>query len=344
MQTNKLIYLPYVLKRTDYKKLQTYINYVSESKGQRKSKVVRDMLRSFFKHDTMFLDYFYLGFYDKSDEEIATYASTWYMYNFQRQMNDPAYVPYFQDKAKFYQKFKTFVKHSHFLPEGKTADDLKVWLAIQNPSYIMAKNNKGQVGSGIEKFKVGHDGQNWTVDGKELDVFLAYAKTKHLNLIETFIQQHEFLQNISPSALNTIRVITNLDKRGMVHIEGAILRMSAGKPIDNYDAGGVSAAIDSKTGVITGAVHYKDPRETFYGDVHPISGAQVTGLQIPQWEEILILVKEAALLVPQVRTVGWDVVLTAQGPSMLEGNHNWDKTHWQKSYGEGKKKLLEVYI
>lgn len=343
MQPKKLIYLPYVLKRTDYKKLKSYVDYVSEIKGITKAKVLAGMLRCFFKFDTAFLDYFYLGFYEKTDTEIATYASTWYMYNFQRRMNDPTYVSFFQDKAKFYQKFAKFIRHDHFLPQGKNSEELKIWLDEHKPEYLMAKDSQGQVGRGIEKLNVGREGEAWIIDGKDLNTFLAYAKSKNLDLIETFIRQHQFLQRIAPSALSTIRVMTILDKEGKVNIEGAILRMSTGRAIDNYDAGGVSAAIDVQSGMITGAVHYKDPRKTESSGIHPISGAQVTGLVLPQWRGILDMLHEAALIVPQIRTVGWDVVLTDEGPALLEGNHNWDKTLWQKPYGEGMKEVLEAY-
>ena len=344
MSYSKLIYLPYILKRTDYKKLREYIAFISLKKRISKQLVVKDMLRCFFKYDTSFLDYFYLGFYERRDSEISTYASTWYMYNFQRRMNDPARVPYFQDKAKFYQKFAAYVRHSHFLPQGKIGGDLIAWLNTYKPEKIMAKNSQGQVGSGIEKFSVAHQDGRWKVGNRDVDKFLAYAKANHLNLIETFIQQHDFLQHIAPSALSTIRIITIIDKSGSVDIIGSILRMSAGKDVDNYDAGGVSAAIDTNTGIITGKVHFKDPKNNEVSDLHPLSGNQVTGLAIPYWNEIINMVKSAALVVPQIKTVGWDVVLTNQGPSLLEGNHNWDKTHWQKSYGGGKKAVLDAYL
>ena len=340
----KLLYFSYLIKVTDFKKLNEFINFVSKKKQQSKTKTVQNMLRDFWKYNTAFSDYFFFEFYDKTDDEKKTYTSTWYMYKFQRRMNDPAYVPYFQDKVKFYQKFKNYVNHSHFLPEGKMSEDLKVWLTVHNPSFLIAKNSQGQVGSGIEKFKVDQTGETWIIGGKDLNDFLAYAKTKQLNLIETFIQQHDFLQHIAPSALSTIRVITILDQEGKVNIEGAILRMSAGKAVDNYDAGGVSAAIDVHSGKIIGPVQYKDPRKTGASDRHPISGAQVTEFVMPEWDAILKLVNKAALVIPQVRTVGWDVVLTIDGPSLLEGNHNWDKTHWQKSYGKGMKEVLEPYL
>ena len=57
------------------------------------------------------------------------------------------------------------------------------------------------------------------------------------------------------------------------------------------------------------------------------------------------MVKSAAMVVPSVRTVGWDVVVMDDGPALLEGNDNWDKTHWECCEKKGmKEKILELYI
>ena len=45
------------------------------------------------------------------------------------------------------------------------------------------------------------------------------------------------------------------------------------------------------------------------------------GFKIPQWEACVELVKEAALVVPEVRYIAWDVCITENyGPLLIEGN------------------------
>ena len=46
----------------------------------------------------------------------------------------------------------------------------------------------------------------------------------------------------------------------------------------------------------------------------------ILGFQVPCWEEIKALVKEAALVTPQLRYMVWDVALTPDGPVIIEGN------------------------
>ena len=53
---------------------------------------------------------------------------------------------------------------------------------------------------------------------------------------------------------------------------------------------------------------------------HPISQTTIKGFQIPCWKEAREMVIEAAKLSPHVRYVGWDVAITVDGPTLVEGN------------------------
>jgi hypothetical protein len=60
-------------------------------------------------------------------------------------------------------------------------------------------------------------------------------------------------------------------------------------------------------------------------------------------EEIVEMVHEAALLHPQNRSIGWDIVVTEKGPGFIEGNHDWCKLLWQLPEKKGMKSILESY-
>jgi hypothetical protein len=66
----------------------------------------------------------------------------------------------------------------------------------------------------------------------------------------------------------------------------------------------------------------------------------IIGFQIPFWPETLKLAKDAARLHPQNRSIGWDIVVTPDGPGLIEGNHDWCKLVWQMPVKQGLKHLL----
>ena len=56
------------------------------------------------------------------------------------------------------------------------------------------------------------------------------------------------------------------------------------------------------------------------------------------------MVKKAALEHPQNRSIGWDIVITENGPGFIEGNHDWCKLLWQLPAEQGLKSLLAPYL
>ncbi len=147
---------------------------------------------------------------------------------------------------------------------------------------------------------------------------------------------------MSPAAVNTIRIFTQLDDQGNVDILGCRLRISINSPVDNMAAGNIAAPIDERTGCLSGPGVYSDitkEEEQF----HPVTNVKITGFQIPFWEETLNMVKEAAVLHPQNGSIGWDVVVTEKGPGLIEGNHDWCKLLWQLPVKRGLKVMLKYY-
>lgn len=121
---------------------------------------------------------------------------------------------------------------------------------------------------------------------------------------------------LHPYAVNTCRVITLL-KDGIVHVIAAYLRIGNGNIVDNFNSGGMVVPINKETG----RIEYPalDKAGNLY-EAHPLTGVPIKGFVIPLWDQVLTLVKEAGLIVPQVGLVGWDVCVTKDGPILIEGN------------------------
>lgn len=167
-------------------------------------------------------------------------------------------------------------------------------------------------------------------------------KTKGFDLIEKFVTQHDKLMKLSPSALNTIRIVTQLHK-GEAEVVAARLRVSVDSNIDNLSVGNFAAPINVDNGIVSGPGVYGDiTKEDVFR--HPITDVAIEGFEIPYWNECIQLVKESALSVPGNKSIGWDVALTNDGPILIEGNHDWGRVLWQIPVKKGLKEDILKYL
>lgn len=126
------------------------------------------------------------------------------------------------------------------------------------------------------------------------------------------------------TSVNTIRVYTIIDYKGDAHIVQAILRAGVGNSvIDNYCAGGCIYPIDIENGKIdnTGWSHDADYKGI---EIHPGTDIKMIGFQIPYWNEVKQYALSLAKHLPEVRCIGWDIVV-ADNPfhvDLIEGNHD----------------------
>src|SRR5699024_5271603 len=136
------------------------------------------------------------------------------------------------------------------------------------------------------------------------------------------------------------RIITQIRKDGIYEILGCRMRISGNSPVYNMGGGNLVAPVDQKTGKINGKAVYADITKPPV-EKHPVTAVPIVGFQVPFWNEILDMVKEASLKHPQNRSIGWDVVVTPNGPEFIEGNHDWCKLVWQLPVHKGLKHKLD---
>lgn len=143
-------------------------------------------------------------------------------------------------------------------------------------------------------------------------------------LLEEKLEQHPFFAEINPFTPNTVRIVTFADCSGEVHLDLAAVRFGRrGSNADNWAQGGISVAVDLETGRLgKGSTKPKSGGDWF--DRHPDTEVAFVGRTVPMWQEVLELCRHAARMSPHVRSIGWDVLVTAAGPKMIEGNPDWD--------------------
>ncbi len=330
----RIIYLAYYFKKLDRNIFHKMFNYVVEKHNVSKTKLWYDILLSSLKYNISLQEYFLFHFYKISNKEKETFAGTGYMYEYQLLMNPISSRKILEDKLIFLKEYAPFIHHNYLSIDDVKENGEILNKILQNKSdKIVFKNSKGQCGIGIEVRN--------TNDFK-MDTVLFRLKETGNDFVEDFVQQHDSLNKLSPSGLNTVRIITQLNKDDKVEILGARLRITINSSIDNLAAGNIAAPINEETGIVNGVGVYSDITKVDE-EIHPVTVVRIEGFQIPFWKESLQMVKDAAILHPQNRSIGWDVAITNNGPELIEGNHDWCKLLWQLPVKKGLKPILEKY-
>ena len=328
----RTMYLGHYLRRMDWALLRRFMRRIRDEHGISAARQIGAFLGDSLRFNISPLEWYQFGFFSLSPEEKATWAGTGTMYEFQLEANPPANRKVLADKRRFHEAYKRFFKHDVWPREALEQDAALVERVLASHEKLVFKDATGNCGASVR-----------IVPTAELDAahLLAWMNNHGFDMVESFAVQHPELQALSPSAVNTVRIFTLIDHNSDYRLLGCRLRISVDSHIDNLAAGNLAAPIDEQTGVVTGPGIYSDftrPAEP----VHPVTGTPIEGFQVPFWPETLELVREASLLHPGNRSVGWDIVITPQGPGLIEGNHDWCKLVWQLPVGRGLKPMLEI--
>jgi hypothetical protein len=180
-------------------------------------------------------------------------------------------------------------------------------------------------GGGEGVFFVLRQGRDWLVNGRSATAAELHALLGGLDryIATAFVDQAEYARRIYPRTTNTLRVLTLIDDDGpfvakVVHRFGT----SRSYPIDNFHQGrgGICADVNVPAATLGKAVSLGARHERIWHDVHPESGSRIEGVPIPGLSRALEGVLEAANCFPEATCVGWDLVITDAGYSLLEAN------------------------
>ena len=331
----RLLYLGYYLKRMDWKKFKLFLNYASKLAKRSKISLVFDAISCVFKYNISLLEYFQFRFFELNDEHRKTWAGTGYMYEYQLKMNPKNSRDILDDKTKFYRSYKDYFVHNVAdITDLKAKPELVDKLLNTPTSKLVFKVADGNCGIDVQ-----------IEDATKFDAksIITFMENNQYDLVEEFIQQHTILNMLSPSAVNTVRIFTQLDDNDEVILLGCRQRISINSSVDNMAAGNMAATIDEMTGIISGTGVYSDITKS-EESIHPITGVKIVGLQIPFWDETVAMVKKAAKEHTENRSIGWDIVITEKGPGFIEGNHDWCKLLWQLPAKQGLKSKLDPFL
>lgn len=292
----------------DVKNMRAVAAAVAKESRKPRPLIVLDMIWCSIVYQAGYLDYQEFEFWSLSARERRTWITSGNANSIVVKYNQREYREWFWDKPRFNERFREYLGREWLDVRESTDAELADFLD-RNP-LIMAKRVDGMSGAGIEK----HSSASIT----DVPAFRAQLIANTQYLVETFLTQHPVMASLSPTSVNSLRMITFFDGTD-VHVMEAVLRMGNGADVDNYGRGGMYTVIDEKTGI----AHYgafDKYANTF--DVHPISGTSIVGFQVPLYEQVLATLDAVSRIVPQIPYVGWDVAIGEHGPVIIEGNYN----------------------
>lgn len=298
--------LKYVLKRIfglNYKSFFETINKVSKKTKRLKIVVFFDIIYCAFKYQAGYMDYALFEMYTMNKKERRTIVTRGINNSFIKFFNDPKFNEYFRNKIKFNQTFNEYLNRDWL--ELKDYDSFLKF--INNKKEFIAKPIDGTCGKGIEKIKI---------NDYEPKKLYDYLKSNNIGLLEEVIKQNKIMNEMHPNSINTLRVIT-IAYQDKVSILTVFFRIGNGKVVDNFNSGGMVVPVNRKTGIIEYPA--LDKSGNLY-EKHPLTNTSIIGFKIPEFEEACKLAMSAALRIPEIRMIGWDIAISETGPVFVEGN------------------------
>ncbi|HDZ03949.1 hypothetical protein LCGC14_0132130 [marine sediment metagenome] len=134
------------------------------------------------------------------------------------------------------------------------------------------------------------------------ELFAQYKSDFNLQVI---LQQHEAIEKLNKSSINTLRIMSYMNNQG-VHILSSVIRIGRmGSFTDNMTMGGIGCGID-------GFGKLKKFAYDSFGASFEKSDCGVTfnQYQIPLYDSILEIIKTSHKKLPYFKLISWDVMIT----------------------------------
>lgn len=197
------------------------------------------------------------------------------------------------------------------------------------PEDVFVKPASGKHGDGAERyvFQEGCYARRGSAPVGP-DEFLELMKEKSRGggvlLVQRVAQNHRSWQPYTSGALATCRILTvRLPDDDATAPIAATFRMPTGSnETDNTACGGIASPIELQSGRLGRAIRKTPYKGKFEFDVHPDTGRRILGSVLPGWKELLEFTAGVHAKFNSI-FVGWDIVLTTSGFSVLEGNIGW---------------------
>ncbi len=229
---------------------------------------------------------------------------------------------------------RTIVKrmNGYYYYDGQPISEDDVIEKCSNLKNAIIKPVLEYSGKGVEGLEVTNGITN--IDGLNLkELFNKYGKNFQ---IQERLRQHEKMNALNPTSVNTIRILTYRSGMEILLIYSVVRIGRKGQVIDNQCAGGISTIVseDGKLGKYAFGGYAEDGIEV------TDSGVVLDGFEIPSYDKAVETVKRLHYQLPFFNLIGWDVAIDEAGdPVIIEWNANPGLS--QSAFGPGFGKYTE---
>lgn len=308
-----MINIKFLIKKLGYVNYGAFIRSagrVSKLTHKPRALVLKDIMSCVVKHGSGYVDYEAYEMYNMDEKERSEFLTVGRNNTMVKELNKAEFRPYFEDKAIFNEKFSKYLKRDWMVLNGKNFAEFEKFCEGKDAFFMKPLDQHS--GFGIEKL--------YTSEIADLKAEYNRLYSQGCILAEEVVTQCAEMNTLCTTSVNTIRLVTLLNKAGTkASVAAGAIRMGReGGFVDNFNHGGLAVILDvSKGESVTDG--YDKERITYIET--PVLGTKLKGFKVPQWEECIKLVEEAALVVPEVRYVAWDVCVSDKyGPLLIEGN------------------------
>ncbi len=292
-----------------FKSLTNKIKDFSEKSGIDIEEFKEDIIFCYYAYGFLPDEYFFLEINKRTPDEKRKYVSNRDRLLISYMVNDVYDISYARDKSICYEKFGEYFKRETVIIRSDSDFDKFKKFISKYPVFVQ-KNVRKNCGMGVK-----------LVDFNEVsetpEEYFKKLREDDEYILEEVIKQSDLMMSVNKSSVNTIRCLTFINN-GKLNIDYCTLRAGRNNSfIDNAAGGGLCAQIDNKTGRVIshGFTEYKEQFVT-----HPDSGVRFEGMQLPDWDGALSLLKELSGKLPDVRWIGWDLAHTDDGWVLVEAN------------------------
>lgn len=192
---------------------------------------------------------------------------------------------------------------------------------------LILKPITGGSGKGVQVVTYDEERDLFYTNNKEnnSNEMIQFLQSLKNYLVTEFVKQSDYSASLYPESTNTIRVLTMVDpKTNEPFIAAAAQRIGTEKtkPMDNFGGGrgGLSFLVDLETGKLNRGARISSKGGKEVIDRHPDTQELLLGLTVPHWEKIKADLLKTVKKNPYLKYVGWDVLVTEDGFSVIEIN------------------------